>query len=236
MSTNGTMKTYKNTAIIVGALFLIAMVTSLVGGAGMIEPVIGTDEYLVAVSESDTQVLVGVLLELINGICVVLIAVLLFPILKKVNEGLALGYVAFRIIESMVIVAAVVSPLTLVALSQEYLKAGAPDTSFFQALGGTLLAARSHWAGLLLGLFFSLGALVLYYLMYKSILLPRFISIWGFIGAILILVWNTLQFFGIDLGDAGMILALPIILNEIFMAIWLIVKGFNAPAITSLSQ
>ena len=220
----------KKTAIIVGALFLIAMATSLIGGAILIEPVLADVDYLTNVSVNETQVLIGVLLELINGTAVVLIAVMMFPIFKKYDEALALGYVAFRIIEAVVIIAAVVSPLTLIALSQEYVTAGAADAAYFQSLGASLLAARAHWAGLLLGLTFSLGALIFYYLLYKSKLVPRWISIWGVIGATLILTWNLLDLFGIS---AGMILALPIIVNEIFLAIWLIVKGFNSSAIVS---
>lgn len=233
MTTEEKMKANRKTAIIVGALFLIAMATSLIGGAVLIEPVLADADYLTNVSASENQVIIGVLLELINGTAVVLIAAMMFPIFKKYNEALALGYVAFRIIEAVVIVAAVVSPITLVALSQEYVTVGAPDVASFQTVGASLLAARALWAGLLLAIFFSLGALIFYYLLYISKLIPRWISIWGFIGAALILTWNFLNLFGIS---AGMILALPIILNEIFLAIWLIVKGFNSSAIVSESE
>jgi hypothetical protein len=149
---------------------------------------------------------------------------------KKYSEALALGYVALRIIEAVVIIAAVVSALSLIALSQEYVKAGAPDASYFQTLGTSFLAIRAHWVSTMLGIFFSLGALLFYYLLYQSKLVPRFISVWGLIGVALILTWNLLDLFGIS---AGMILALPIILNEIFLAIWLIVKGFDSSAIAS---
>ena len=78
----------------------------------------------------------------------------------------------------------------------------------------------------MLGIFFGLAALLFYYLLYRSKLVPRFISVWGFIAVVLVLAWNLVEIFGISV-SFGMILALPMILNEIFLGIWLIVKGFD---------
>ncbi len=219
----------KKTARIVGALFLTAMVTSILG-AGLIESVLNAPDYLTDVSANETTVIIGVLLELVNGIAVVGIAVFMYPLFKKYSEALALGYVAFRIIEAVIVIAAVVSALSLIALSQEYVKAGAPDASYFQTLGTSFLAIRAHWVSTMLGIFFSLGALLFYYLLYQSRLVPRFISVWGLIAVVLVLTWNLLEFVGLSI-SIGIILALPIILNEIFLGIWLIAKGFNSSAI-----
>ena len=225
------MNSYRRTAIIVGALFLIAMVTSLVGGIWL-ETMITAPDYLNTVSANQSQVIIGVLLELINCIAVIGIAVVMFPIFNKYNEALALGYVALRIVEAVILIAAVISPLLLIALSMDYLSAGIPEADYFQTLGDLLLDARSYIAGLLVPVFFSLAALVFYYLLYQSILVPRFISIWGLIAVVLLLAWNLLETFGISV-PAGMIFGLPIILNEIFLGIWLIFKGFNSSVINS---
>ena len=219
----------KTTARIVGALFLIAMVTSLVG-AGLIETIIGGPDYLMDISVDNTQVTIGALLELINGIAVVGIAFMMFPILKKLNESLAIGYVSFRTIEVVIIIAALIAPLTLAALSQEFTSAGAADAAAFRALGSSILGVREILAGYMLGIFFSLGALIFYYLLYQSRLVPRFISIWGLIAVVLVFTWNFLGLIGISI-EAGIIFGLPIILNEIFRGIWLIAKGFNSSAI-----
>jgi hypothetical protein len=219
------------TARIVGALFLLAMVTSLVGAA-MIEGALGAQDYLAALSANDTQVTIGALLELINGISVILIAVMMFPILKKHDEALALGYVAFRVVEAVVIFAALIIPLTLITLSQEYLAAGASTAPNFQVLGTSFIGVRAHLAGQLLGIFFGLGALLFYYLLYRLTLVPRWISIWGLVAAALIFVWNLLELVGIHV-SAGIVFGLPIILNEIFLGIWLIIKGFNSSTIVS---
>ncbi|MGB7093832.1 MAG: DUF4386 domain-containing protein [Anaerolineales bacterium] len=227
------MNTHIRTARIVGALFLIAIVASLVGGIWL-ETFLTSPDYLSSISGNRTQVAMGVLLELTNGLAVIGIAVAMYPIFRKQYEALALGYVALRIIEAVIIVAAVISPLALIALSQEYINAGAPDTSYFQTLGTSLLAVRAIWVSTMLAIFFGLGALLFYYLLYQSKLVPRFISVWGFISVALVLTWNLLETFGIRI-SAGIILALPMILNEIFLGIWLIFKGFNSSAIASES-
>jgi hypothetical protein len=155
---------------------------------------------------------------------------MMFPLLRRDDEGLALGYVAVRLIEAVLIVSAVISPLALIGLSQEYVAGGAADAAHFEAAGAVFLAARTVLAGQLLGIFFGLAALVFFYLLYRSKLVARFISVWGLIAAVSVLTWNLLETFGIHV-SFGMILALPIILNEVFLGIWLIVKGFNSPAL-----
>lgn len=228
------MNTNKKTARLVGVLFLTAMVASLLGG-GLVESVISVPDYLAAVSENKNQVIIGVLLELMNGIAVVGIGVLMFPILKQYNENLALGYLGLRIIEAVFCSVIVISPLSLITLSQEYLRAGALDAVYFQTVGTLSIAERASVAGLLIPIFFSLGALLFYYSLYQSEFLPRFISVWGLIAAILILVLSFLSLnIEVDI-SLGLIFALPIILNETFLGIWLIVKGFNPSAIASRS-
>jgi hypothetical protein len=228
------LKANVRTARVVGALFLIAMVVSLVGGIWL-ESIITAPDYLRTVSENETQVIVGVLLELINGIAVVGIAVALFPIFRKQDEALALGYVASRIIESVIILAALVIPLVLLALSQDYVAAGAPDAPNFEVVGHSLLAVRANLAGQILGIVFSLAALLFYILLYQSRLVPRLISIWGLIAVVSLFTWNLLELLGLSI-SVGMIFALPIMLNEIFLGFWLILKGFSSPNAISESE
>ena len=216
------MNSLRKSAIIAGSLFLIAMICSLLGG-GLLESIIKAQDYLTIIPVNKNVIFLGVFLEFINGIAVIGIAVTLFPILKQNNESIALGYVGFRIIESIFCIVSAVIPLSLIKLSKEYLITETSVTSYFHSLGNFLIETRKDLAELLIPVFFGLGALLFYYLLFKSKLIPRFISVWGFISALLIL---TLIFF-----EAGiiinMIFVLPIILNEIFLGIWLIVKGFN---------
>jgi hypothetical protein len=221
----------KKTARIVGLLFITATVASSLGFA-ILDPILNAPDILVNVSANTTQVITGVLLLLIDSAAVVGIAVMMFPILKKYNEALALGYVGFRVIEAAIIIVASIILLSLLTLSQEYVQAAAPDASYFQTLGSLLLAVWD-WA-LLLGIMivFGLTALILNYLLYQSELVPRWLSGWGLIGAILLLAAGLLEIFGINLTD---LINLPIALQEMVFAIWLIVKGFKPSAIVSES-
>jgi hypothetical protein len=226
---NKEINSYRRTTIIVGILFLIAMVSSLVGG-GLIESVISTPDYLVSASANQNQVLTGMFLELINGISVVGIGILMLPILKKFNKSMAYGYVGLRIIESVSIIISAIIPLSIVKLSQEYLASGASNDSYFQTQGALLIAERGWGVSIFIPVFFSLGALLFYYLLYTSKLVPRFIPVWGFIGVVSIVTLNLIG----TTSNIGMILALPIISNEIFLGVWLIIKGFNSSAIASV--
>jgi hypothetical protein len=205
-----------------GLLFLVAMVTSLTGG-GLLESVISAPDYLNQLYASKTLASLGVFLEFINGFAVIGIVVLLYPVLKQYSKGLALGFAGFRMIEALFCFASAFFPLILLAYIQEY-PGGDPEVATrVQSLGTHLIAAREQIAGLWIPLFFSIGALLFYYLLLRSRLLPRFISVWGFTGVVLILILNLLNIES----EWSILLALPIILNEVFMGIWLIIKGFS---------
>ena len=217
------MDSGRKTAIIVGILFIIATATSSLYYI-FVTPILDAPDYLAAVSENQTRVITGVLLYLIDCVAVVFIPIMLFPIFKKHNESLAIGYVGFRIIESVTLIVGHIAILALLTLSREY----APDASRFQSSGALLLAV-TDWSHLLgIEIVFSITALILNYLLYRSKLVPRFISVWGLIGAILLLASGLLRMFGIGFSSAtSMVFNLPIAINEMVLAVWLIGRGFN---------
>jgi hypothetical protein len=126
--------------------------------------------------------------------------------------------------------------LLLIPLSQEYVKAGAPDASYFQNLG-TLSLETDFQINPILKIVFSLGALMFYYLLYQSKLVPRWLSGWGFVGATLHLASGLFFMFGwlTEFPVLGIFWDLPIALQEMVLAVWLIVKGFNSSAMVSQS-
>lgn len=224
------MNTYRRTAILVGALFLAAMAASLVGG-GLVESAISAPQYLAAVAANETQLIAGLLLELVNAIAVLGIGVLMVPILGSHSEAMARGYLDFRLVEAVFCSAIVIGPLALLILSQNPLQAAALGADAISAVGALAMAQRASIAELLIPLFFCLGAAVLYTALFQTRLLPRFIAVWGLIAVALVLAMNLLSLtIELDM-TVAMILALPIILNEIVLGIWLIVKGFNATAV-----
>jgi len=154
----------------------------------------------------------------------------MFPILKKHDESLALGYVGARIFEGFFDAVMAIGLLLLLTLSQEFVNAGAPVASYFQTSGALLLAVYD-WSNVLENFPYALGGLIFNYLLYKSKLIPRWLSVWGLIGATLMLATGLLRMF-----DPSLIyLALPILVQEVVLAAWLIVIGFNSSAIASES-
>lgn len=222
------MKTYRKTATLVGSAYLFSNIAFILGAILMVESILGSPDYLSLISASRAQVMLGVFLSFANGLAYVGIAALLFPILMQRFESLAVAYVGFRVVEFITQILADVSPLALLTLAGD---TGQTDT--VQGLGALLLAER-FWAFQMLNLIFSLSALLLYAMLLRSRLIPGFISIWGLIAATLVLLNTVLGGFNPDLGESlGMITGLPMLLNELFLGIWLIVRGFN-PSITTI--
>jgi hypothetical protein len=223
------MITERRTATIVGVLFITATVTAIMG-LGFLGSTLEPPDYLVNVSENETQVIIATLLELILAVSVMGIGVFMFPILKRYIESLALGYVVIRLTEAIFIIVASISLLALLTLSEEYV-GGVADAALYLP-SGTLLLALRDWAfvfGTLI--FLGLGGLPLYYLLYRSRLVPRWLSVWGLIGATLILITGILGLFGLDPeSNVTTLLALPIALQEMVFAVRLIIRGFDAAA------
>jgi len=224
------MNTNRKTATIVGVLFIIGTVAGILSVV-VTGPILNDLDYLIKVSANENQIVLGALFVLIMGLALAMVPVMMFPIFKKYNEALALGSVVFRgVLEAVIYIAMVISWLLLLTVSQEYVKAGAPDASHFQTLG-TLLLQASDQINPILEIVFSLGALMIYYLFYQSKLIPRWLSVWGLIGGILYLAAGLFAMFSVDLG----ILLAPLALQEMVLAVWLIVKGFNPSPIASES-
>ena len=229
------MKTHRKSAIIVGVLFIFALVAFMIGKA-IYEPILTSPDYLDIVYPNRVTVIFGILLEFISALLVVLIPVLLFPILKKQYEVLALGYISFRLFEAVLLSIAQIYKLSLVSLSQTYLNTGGVDASYFQNTGNSIKSVL-YWVdhgGLIYLIVFVIGTLILNSAFYKSKLIPRWLSIWGLIAAVAILAASVMATFDIFLGLA-MLLVIPIGLQEQALAIWLIVKGFNPSAISTES-
>ncbi len=227
------MNSSRKIAITVGALFLFSNVTFLLGAFVFVEPILNAPDYITLVSASRTQIVLGALLEILNGIAYVGIAVLVFPILRKRFESMALWYVSFRIIEFVMQTLSDLSPLTLVKVSETYVEAGTQSSALIEAIGTLLLAGR-YWAFQMVTFSLVLGALMLYSMLYRSRLIPRFISVWGIIGAIAVVFTALLDSFGISPGVLDF-LGVIMLLNELFMGGWLIAKGFNSDAIESMN-
>jgi len=230
------MNSYRKTAIIVGVLFIIGTVAGSMSVL-ILAPILGAPDYLIRISTNETQVIIGVLLELVMAAAVVAIPYVIFPVFKKHNERVALGYVGARTVEGVGYIAAAVILLSLTTLSQQFVKVGVQDASNFQTLGALLLAGR-EWATLVgVYIVFNLGALLFYYLLYRTKLIPRCISVWGLIAALLWLTGVLLVLLNLTTTSSTpyTLSFVPMFAQEMVLALWLIVKGFNPSAIASAS-
>lgn len=210
--------------IMAGALFLLSTGAFLVG-SGILDPILQRTDLLGSVESYRTSMFAGLFLELINAIAVVGIAMLLQPALRKYHEAFALGYFAFRVIESALLIISLIGPLILLSLSKQSISedaSGAVD-SYLQALGK--LAVETHYLFFDLAmLVLSLGSLLLCYILYQSKIIPRLLSIIGLIGYAGLFASSTLSLAGLDVGE---VLYIPGAIFEIVFPLWLIGKGFN---------
>jgi hypothetical protein len=225
----------RNNAISAGVLFIIADAVGFLSLPFM-GPMNATN-YLVSVSTNANQVATGALLLFIGGAAAIGIAISLYPVLRKYNEGLALGAVGFRTVEGVFDIVGFIGLLLLITLSQQFVKAGAPDSSYFQTLG-VLVVSGYHWVenvGKLLA--FSIGCLLYYIIFYRTKLVPRCLSGWGLVAGILTMLSCLLAMFGLiaPFSTEQIVLNLPILPQELVLAVWLIVKGFNPSVIASKS-
>jgi hypothetical protein len=188
-------------------------------------------DYLVKISENENRVVLGAFSVLVMGLALAMIPAVMFPIFRKYNETLAVGYVIFRgALEAVTYILIVLSWLLLITVSQEFVKAGTPDASHFQAWG-VVLQEVGEWIDPVSQLAFCLGALMFYYLWFKSRLIPRWLSGWGLLGAVISLTAALINMFG----PSVEYLEFPLALNEMVLAVWLIVKGFDSSAVASES-
>jgi hypothetical protein len=224
---------YRKTAIITGVLFIIATGADILSSQFLGS--ITATNYLVSVSANGSLVGTGALLLFIGGAAATGIAISLYPVLRKFNAGLALGSVGFRTFEGVLRFVAVCALLSLITLSQQFVNAGTPDSSYFQTLG-VLLYAGYRWVGNVGALLaFSIGCLLYYIIFYRTNLVPRWISVWGLVAAILTMLSCVLATVGLiaPFSTEQIVLALPMLPQEMVLAVWLIVKGFNPSAIAS---
>jgi hypothetical protein len=200
------------------------------------QPILAGPEYLTNGAAQGNTVILGVLMELTLVLTAIGTTVGLFPFVRKHNESLALGYLAFRYLEAVFISVGIVAVLALLTLSRHYVAAAAPEASAYLAAGSVLLAVK-EWT-FILGphLLLGVNTLIYSYLLYKTQLVPRPLAIMGMTGAVLIQIAAVLEFFGV-IGTWSPwlgLLAAPIGIYEMILAGWLIAKGFNPAATTSM--
>jgi hypothetical protein len=223
----------RRTAFLAGALYLLTFIASI-PAIFVLDPVLSDPNYVVGPG-ADTRVLFGGLLDIVNALACIGTAVVLFPVVKRQNETLALGFVTSRLLEAAIISIGVISLFAVVTLRQDLAGAPGADADSLVTVGASLVAVRD-WTFLLgPGVMAAINALLLGTLMYRSGLVPRAIPLMGLVGAPLLLSAKLGMVFGVN--DeislwSGIALA-PIFFWELSLGVWLVVRGFKPSPITA---
>jgi Domain of unknown function (DUF4386) len=228
------MTSTRRTAIVAGVFFLITEVTAI-AGVLLYGSVLGSPDFVVSPTVDDTGVRAGAFLEVLLAIAVVGTAVTLYPIVRRQNEGMALGHVAGRLIEATIIAVGAISLLAVVTMREDLAGTTGPEAAAAVTVGQSLVAVH-NWT-FLFGPKLALGVntVLLAYLMYRSRLVPRAIAVLGLVGGSLIFASGTAVLFGLyeDLSIPGLAAAAPVLAWELSVATWMIVKGFRPSPITA---
>src|SRR5215207_8618957 len=222
-------------AAVTGVLFLITFITSIPAAFVLYPPVLNDPTYIISAG-ADMGVKLGALLEVILVVANIGTAVVLYPLIKRQNSIVAVGYVTARVMESAMIAVGILSILSVVSLRQEFAGAAGADAASLVPIGSALVAVHD-WTFLLgPGFLAPLGnGILLGYLMYRSGLVPRGMALLGLIGGPLLLVAFVGVLFGAfeQVSLPAAIATIPEFLWELSLGIYLIVKGFQPSPITA---
>jgi hypothetical protein len=215
--------TYRKTATTVGVIYLMGMVVGI-GGNILIQSILGVPDYLAALGSNSVLLAIGAMLWLLSAAGDAAHGMLMFPVLNRHSQRIAVSYLGARAIDAVFVAIMALFILFQTPLAIEYMKAGAANAALFQGLGSVFTQAQLyayHFGMLTVGC----AGLMLNYAFYRARLLPRVLGIWGLVGYAVILCGSVLEIMGFNL---NLLHTLPGGLWELFVGVWLIVKGFNA--------
>lgn len=225
------MNTYRTNAVVAGALYITGTVAGIMSLV-LSQPLHDPGGPLAGAAANATQVTVAALCALLMALSLAMVPVVLYPALRRHSEVLALGYVVFRgALETVAVLVSVIAWVLSVELGRLSVLAGAAGSTGYEATGTLLLAAGD--LGRLTSIVFCMGAAMFYALLYQSRLVPRWIPVWGLAALVPYLAADILGLFALldPQSSTAVVLHLPLALQEMVLAVWLIAKGFNSVAI-----
>jgi hypothetical protein len=227
MNANNKLDPTRKTSLVAGILYLVTFISSI-PAVMLLAPVLDNPNYIISAG-ADFQVICGISLDLVNALAAIGTAVAVYWVVRRQNEGPALGFVATRLVEGTTVIIGVVCILAVVTLRQTVGGVGT-DSAALVAVGQGLVAVRGWTFTLGPSLMPALNALLFGTLLYRSRLVPRFISAAGLIGFPLHLSAAILTIFGINNTIWQGIAVAPIFYWELAVGLWMAIKGFNKSA------
>lgn len=218
----------RRTAIVVGVLLIVCSVASVLSVAPL-GSMLDSPVDLTRLAANDDRLVLAALIEFVAAATGAGIAIALYPVLRQYGRAMAFGAAAARTVGGVLVLVGTLSLLALLTLAQESVSPGSTDITATDASAQVLLAVRDWVTNFMVSLPFLLGAGLYYYLMYRSTIVPRWLSGWGLLAVAVSLVATLYSGFTQDFGFATFSTALnvPIGLQEMVLAVWLIAKGFN---------
>jgi hypothetical protein len=225
------MNTIKNTSRVLGAAFLLQAVSSLVSNAFLLDPLIVPGNIISTmtnIANNAMQVRAGILGDMVTAFGIIFLGAILFVTLRKQNEKMALVALGFYILEAVLLAVSRLLTFSLLRISQESVIAGHP--AYLQSLGNLTFETMHFGFSALAMLAFCLGAILFYYLLYKSSIVPRALSLWGLITVFPCLIGTLSALFGYQV---PFLIYLPYAPFEFVIGVWILVKGIKIPEMKS---
>ncbi len=216
------MTHYRNNARFAGVMFLLAMTASLVGGM-MIQGDISQPDFMSNILDGKYTIITGVALELLNAFAVIGIAAALWNPLKQRSPAITAGYLCVRVVEATFCTAAAFIPVMMITLAEQTIGNRFTTYSERAFFANMLNTVRDDIVAYAVPIFFGIGAILLYIMLYRSGLIPKYIAIWGLAAAPAVIIANTF----VTATMVKPVLVLPMIVNEIYLGIYLVAKGFR---------
>ena len=214
----------KNAGRFAGAVIIIQIITGFLINQVLVGPFTFAKDYLTAVAGHSNELTAGMLLGLLSGALSIAMAARVLPIFKQYNAVLAFAFLAFSILDFTNIAADNTSIQSLLAAGKQYVQSGVSPAGSYSTAAGTVAYEARLWTHLMTILIPAITALVFFYVLFMYRLVPRFIAVWGFTAAILMAIAIVLMIYG---KVESILLLAPFGLNQLFLSIWLMVKGFK---------
>jgi hypothetical protein len=218
-----------NTIRLLGAAQLIVFVGGILSERLLLS-VVGSgsiSEKLVNISDNITRLRISNLVALVESIAILFLGVMFYIAFNKEYKIIALVALGLFVAEAITLAVSKIGAYALIPLSQEFVEAGAPESSYFQTLGEFLYSGVDRQGYDIHMWFFCLGGILWYYLLYISESIPTVLSVWGLAAVCGLSIYFLFVLYDRDFFPAAGILALPYLPYELVLGVWLMVKGFN---------
>lgn len=214
----------------------VFMLLSMLIGVLSVSPAIDSAEYLTEAAANSNQVILASIHQFLLALIYIVIALLLYPILKGIEKNFAIGFLSFRIIASTLMIVGTVLLLSILLISQGYTSTSNHNAANLEIIGNMLKHTRDYFNHIFMVLFLGVSNLILYYIFFKSKIVPQWISVWGLLGTALSIIASILLLFQVVevITLKYLILNAPTAVLELILGLWLLFKGFEYRALVAI--